>query len=205
VRRAVRWVEEPLITMGRIRSPGLRPQSGLQPGYRLRAQEAGRGRAFFGQAFRTFVPQFLGIRLMRAGLGDETVERLFAVYDGRVSREADLVVYWFEKARAQIKARKTSRAGLVSTNSIRGGANREVVDRIEADARLFEAWSDEPWVVEGAAVRVSIVCFGKDDGPLRLDGKVVSVIHSDLTHGAVNLTKARRLNGDDACHECNVT
>jgi type II restriction/modification system DNA methylase subunit YeeA len=138
-------------------------------------------------------PPFLGIRLMRAGLGDKTVERLFGVYDGRVSREADLVVYWFEKARAQIKAGKTSRAGLVSTNSIRGGANREVVDRIEAVTRLFEAWSDEPWVVEGAAVRVSIVCFGKDDGPLRLDGKVVSVIHSDLTHGAVNLTKARRL------------
>jgi type II restriction/modification system DNA methylase subunit YeeA len=138
-------------------------------------------------------PPFLGIRLMRGGLGDATVETLFAVYDWRVSREADLVVYWFEKARAQIKAGKTSRAGLVSTNSIRGGANREVVDRIEADTRLFEAWSDEPWVVEGAAVRVSLLCFGKDDGPLHLDGKVVSVIHSDLTNGAVNLTKARRL------------
>ncbi len=138
-------------------------------------------------------PPFLGIRLMRGGLGDETVETLFSVYNGRVSREADLVVYWFEKARAQIKAGKTLRAGLVSTNSIRGGANREVVDRIEADMRLFEAWSDEPWVVEGAAVRVSLLCFGKDDGALRLDGKVVSVIHSDLTHGAINLTKARRL------------
>lgn len=117
-------------------------------------------------------PPFLGIRLMRGGLGDAAVERLFAVYDGRVSREADLVVYWFEKARAQIKSGKTSRAGLVSTNSIRGGANREVVDRIGADTRLFDAWSDEPWVVEGAAVRVSLLCFGKGDGPLRLDGKV---------------------------------
>jgi type II restriction/modification system DNA methylase subunit YeeA len=154
-------------------------------------------------------PPFLGIRLMRAGLGDETVERLFAAYDGRVSREADLVVYWFEKARAQIKAGKTSRAGLVSTNSIRGGANREVVDRIEADTRLFDAWSDEPWVVEGAAVRVSIVCFGKDDGPLRLDGRIVSTINADLTARAIDVTKAQRLlanagvgfmgdNGDDA-------
>jgi type II restriction/modification system DNA methylase subunit YeeA len=138
-------------------------------------------------------PPFLGIRLMRAGLGDETVDRLFDVYDGRVSREADLVVYWFEKARSQIKAAKSSRVGLVATNSIRGGANRQVVDRIETDTRLFEAWSDQPWVVDGAAVRVSILCFGKDDGPLRLDGKIVSVINSDLTNGAVNLTKARRL------------
>jgi type II restriction/modification system DNA methylase subunit YeeA len=138
-------------------------------------------------------PPFLGIRLMRAGLGDETVERLFDVYDGRVSREADLVVYWFEKARSQIKAAKALRAGLVATNSIRGGANREVVDRIEADTRLFEAWSDEPWVVDGAAVRVSILCFGKGNGPLKLDGKIVSVINSDLTNGTVNLTKARRL------------
>ena len=138
-------------------------------------------------------PPFLGIRLMRAGLGDETVETLFAVYDRRVSREADLVVYWFEKARSQLKAGKSLRVGLVATNSIRGGANREVVDRIETDARLFEAWSDEPWVVDGAAVRVSILCFGKDNGPLRLDGKIVSVINSDLTNGTVNLTKARRL------------
>ena len=44
------------------------------------------------------------------------------------------------------------------------------------------AWSDEPWVVEGAAVRVSIV--GQDDGSeteRRLDGEPVSRINSDLT------------------------
>jgi type II restriction/modification system DNA methylase subunit YeeA len=138
-------------------------------------------------------PPFLGIRLMRAGLGDETVETLFEVFDGRVSGEADLVVYWFEKARSQIKATKSSRVGLVATNSIRGGANREVVDRIEVDTRLFEAWSDEPWVVDGAAVRVSLLCFGRDEGPCRLDGHIVSVINSDLSASTVNLTKAKRL------------
>ncbi len=85
-------------------------------------------------------PPFLGIRLMRNGLGDETVERLFEIYDGRVSREADLVVYWFEKARAALKAGCTKRAGLVATNSIRGGANRRVLDQIVAESRIFEAW-----------------------------------------------------------------
>jgi hypothetical protein len=49
---------------------------------------------------------------------------------GRVPGGADLVCYWFEKARAQIEAARLQRAGLVATNSIRGGANREVLDRI---------------------------------------------------------------------------
>jgi type II restriction/modification system DNA methylase subunit YeeA len=53
------------------------------------------------------------------------------------------------------------RAGLVTTNSIRGGANRKVLDAIVRAARIFEAWSDEPWVNDGAAVRVSLVAFGE--------------------------------------------
>ena len=138
-------------------------------------------------------PPFLGIRLMRNGLGDETVNRLFEIYDGRVSREADLVVYWFEKARAALKAGQTRRAGLVATNSIRGGANRRVLDQIVADSRIFEAWSDEPWVIDGAAVRVSLVCFGAETGTARLDGTAVAQINADLTSGATDLTRAHRL------------
>jgi type II restriction/modification system DNA methylase subunit YeeA len=138
-------------------------------------------------------PPFLGIRLMRNGLGDEMVERLFAIYDGRVSREADLVVYWFEKARAALKTGRAQRVGLVATNSIRGGANRRVLDQIVAESRIFEAWSDEPWVIDGAAVRVSLVCFGVESGPVRLDGKPTATINADLAAGATNLTRAHRL------------
>jgi type II restriction/modification system DNA methylase subunit YeeA len=138
-------------------------------------------------------PPFLGVRLMRQSLGDPTVERLFSVYNGRVSREADLVCYWVEKSRAAVAERKTRRVGLVTTNSIRGGANRKVLDQIVGESRLFEAWSDEPWVVDGAAVRVSLFCFGLADDDLRLDGKLVARINSDLTAGATDLTKARRL------------
>jgi hypothetical protein len=47
----------------------------------------------------------------------------------------------------------------VSTNSIRGGANRKVLEPIAEAGAIFEAWSDEGWTVEGAAVRVSLVCF----------------------------------------------
>src|SRR3546814_8512638 len=58
-------------------------------------------------------------------------------------------------------AGRLHRAGLVSTNSIRGGVNREVLKPIVYGGRIFEAWSDEGWTVEGAAVRVPIVCFSQ--------------------------------------------
>jgi len=138
-------------------------------------------------------PPFLGGKLMRAGLGDRTVDTLFEIYAGRVPPEADLVTYWFEKARAQLVSGATKRAGLVATNSIRGGANRRVLDRIVEQSRVFEAWSDEPWIIDGAAVRVSLICFGTGDDQVQLDGKPVSQINADLTSGTLDLTKARRL------------
>jgi len=136
---------------------------------------------------------------MRSELGDAYVDALFEVYDGRVPRETDLVTYWFEKARAAIKAKRLQRAGLLATNSIRGGASRKVLDRIRDSGEIFMAWSDEPWVVEGAAVRISLVGFDVgEETPRYLDGAEVRVIHSDLTGGSVtgggvDLTKARRL------------
>ena len=138
-------------------------------------------------------PPFLGGKLMRAGLGDAYVDALFEVYSGRVPPEADLVAYWFEKARAQLKCRHAKRVGLVATNSIRGGANRRVLDRIVDDSEVFEAWSDEPWVVDGAAVRVSLICFGESAETPVLDGRPASRINADLTAGALDLTKAKRL------------
>jgi type II restriction/modification system DNA methylase subunit YeeA len=139
-------------------------------------------------------PPFLGGKLMRWGLGDHDVERLFDVYRGRVPPEADLVTYWFEKACAQVKSDQTKRVGLVATNSIRGGANRRMLDRIVSEHCIFEAWSDEPWVIDGANVRVSLICFGTaDDGP-RLNGLPALRINADLTAGDLDLTKAKHLN-----------
>ena len=97
---------------------------------------------------------------MRSGLGDTTIETLFRVYAGRVPAEADLVCYWFAKAWEALEAGRAKRVGLVATNSIRGGANRRVLEPVAKAGAIFEAWSDEPWTIEGAAVRVSLVCFG---------------------------------------------
>jgi len=138
-------------------------------------------------------PPFLGGKLLRRGLGDDYVDRLFQVFDGRVPREADFVTYWHEKARANIEADRTKRVGLLATQGIRGGANRRVLERIKSSGDIFLAWSDEPWILDGAAVHVSFVAF--DDGTetdRRLDGKPVAMINANLTAG-IDLTKAQRL------------
>ena len=139
-------------------------------------------------------PPFLGYSLQREILGDDYTDAVRRVYKGAVPAFADLVCYWFHKAGRLVADNKIARAGLVATNSIRGGRNRTVLDRIVADSVVFDALSDEPWVVEGAAVRVSLVCFGTEpDGLVRhLDGSEVSRINADLT-ACADITTATRL------------
>ena len=115
--------------------------------------------------------------------------------------EADLVCYWFVKAGEHLDALRAKRVGLVSTNSIRGGANRRALQTAIEGCPIFEAWSDEPWVIDGAAVRVSLVCFARpENGPVperRLDGELVDAVHADLTArrggDGVDLTGVQRL------------
>ncbi len=76
-------------------------------------------------------PPFLGNTRMRQRLGDAYTEGLRAAYEGRVPGFADFVMYWFEKARAEIDSGRTRRAGLIATNSIRGGANAVVLQRLQ--------------------------------------------------------------------------
>lgn len=136
-------------------------------------------------------PPFIGGRRMRSELGPEYTEKLRQTYSDRVPNSADLVCYWFEKARAQMETGHLKAAGLVSTNSIRGGANRKVLDRIIGTSRIFLAWSDESWVNDGAAVRVSMVGFGDRKGAV-LDGAVVPTINADLTSD-IDITDAARI------------
>lgn len=142
-------------------------------------------------------PPFLGDRRMLRGLGTEYVDSLRSRYRDRVPGGADLCCYWFEKARHAIDSGQCRSAGLVATNSIRGGANRVVVDRLAEKTPIFEAWSDQEWVNEGASVRVSLICFGGPGRMARLDGSPVITIYPDLTArtevGGVNLTTARKL------------
>lgn len=140
-------------------------------------------------------PPFLGVHKRLSELGEEYNAALTKAWP-EVSGATDLVVYWVAKAWQMIEKGSLTAAGLVTTNSIRGGANRETLKPIVSGGMIYEAWSDEEWTVEGAAVRVSMVCFGSkmDRAPI-LNGLPVKEIYSDLTasDGGIDLTQASRL------------
>jgi type II restriction/modification system DNA methylase subunit YeeA len=130
-------------------------------------------------------PPFLGGNRIRQELGDAYVDALFRQYAGRVPAFADLCCYWFEKARAHIEKGTCKRAGLLATQGIRGGANREVLKRIKETGGIFWAISDRDWILDGATVHVSLVAFdGGAEESRTLDGKAVSRINPDLSASA---------------------
>ena len=94
------------------------------------------------------------------------------------------------------------RAGFVATNSIRGGANREVLNPVVEHGRIFEAWSDEGWTVDGAAVRVSLICFDRlKTSDALLNGQPIVTVFSDLTASvsSTNLTRVPSLPENGRC------
>jgi type II restriction/modification system DNA methylase subunit YeeA len=146
-------------------------------------------------------PPFLGDKKMISELGANYVAALRAAYAASGPLGADLVAYWFNKSWRHIESGKTLRAGLVATNSIRGGQNRKVLDAIAAGGCIFNAWSDQEWILEGAAVRVSLVCFSRrnevaasaiqlDDCPVR---KIYANLSPMLDEKSIDLTTAVRL------------
>jgi len=153
-------------------------------------------------------PPFLGGNRLRSELGDTYVDDLFNQYSGRIESFADLVCYWFEKARTQLEAEQVSRIGLLATQGIRGGVNRTVIERIQQTGNIFWAWSDRNWLLNGANVHVSMIAFdagGKSGAdffsepqtldptrPYLLNGEPVVSINPDLTSGT-NTTSALRL------------
>lgn len=139
-------------------------------------------------------PPFLGGKLLRRELGDEYVDAIFQNYSDRVEPQADLCCYWFEKARDLVEHGDCKRAGLLATQGIRGGANRETLKRIKKTGDIFFAISDHEWILDGANVHVSMIGF--DDGSEKsriLDSKSVSEINSNLTPAGADITTANRL------------
>ena len=138
-------------------------------------------------------PPFLGHNPFRRQLGDEYADALYSVFNGRIPNSSDLCCYWLEKARAQISDGKAQRAGLLATQAIRFQSNRPTLARIKETGDIFNAVSDRDWILDGANVHVSIVCFDDGDETEReLDGAPVPRINADLTGGA-DLTRAKPL------------
>ncbi len=136
-------------------------------------------------------PPFLGGSKKRRELGDAYFEALDSVFTGRVPGGADLVCYWFDKALKAIESNGLGAAGLVTTQSIRSGSNRVVLEAISEKTKIFDAWSDEAWVNDGAAVRVSLVSFGWGEDYF-LNGQKVDGINAELSN-ATDMTLAKPL------------
>lgn len=142
-------------------------------------------------------PPFLGSRKMKPELKSDYVDKLRSAYRKTVPTGADFVCFWFAKAWEAIEAGRTERAGLISTSSISGGASRLVLKPIADAKAMFAVWRDQPWVVDGAAVEVSLICFGRDAATNpTINGEPVDAIFADL-HGAgeakADLVAAKRL------------
>ncbi len=142
-------------------------------------------------------PPFLGSIKQRDELGEKYLVDLTEVYKDRIPPKSDLVCYWFEKSRQAVKDRKVKRSGLIATQAIRKGLSRTVLDRIKDSGDIFMAYSNRPWILDGASVRVSIVCF--DDGTEKekfLDGTPVENINPDLSSFA-DITSAKVLSENE--------
>jgi type II restriction/modification system DNA methylase subunit YeeA len=139
-------------------------------------------------------PPFLGAKEMIGRLGEDYTDRLRRAYRQRVAGRADFVAHWFDLAREAIRTERAKYAGLVATQAIRKGASQLVLAGILEEGKIFEAWSDEAWNVDGAAVRVSLVCFGRvAPQALMLNGQEVPEIFADLSAGRSNLLTAQKL------------
>ncbi len=131
-------------------------------------------------------PPFHGTKHMRSILGADYVDWLKQEFGIGVK---DYCVYWFRKAHDVMESR--SRAGLVGTNSIGEGRNRQASLEYIADSAgvITSAVSSQDWPGE-ANVHVSIVNWIKDpqDLPtgLRLDGREVAGITPSLRSGTIS-------------------
>jgi hypothetical protein len=131
-------------------------------------------------------PPFLGGKSMKRKLGEDATETLRHVYAGKLAPFSDLVCYWFEKCREKLEAHKVRRCGLVATKAIAKNVNLPVLVRLNDSAQIYNAWQNEPWVAEGAAVRISIICFAAKNEPTgrcRVNGSEVTHINPNLTSG----------------------
>jgi type II restriction/modification system DNA methylase subunit YeeA len=138
-------------------------------------------------------PPFLGSRKMRTELGEEYVDAIVRLYGEKIPPKSDYVCYWFEKTREYIDVGNSQRSGLIATQAIRKGLSRTVLDRIKNSGDIFLAYSDKPWILDGADVRVSIVGFDNGSVTLRLLEDIpVKNINSDLS-SSIDVTTAQRL------------
>ena len=106
-------------------------------------------------------PPFLGDKKCVASWAMATSKLCAKYYEGRVPGGADLVCYWFEKARNALENKWPRRCGFCCNPVCTGRRKPQGTGRAFAKVAVFtKPGVTRPWVNDGAAVRVSLVCFG---------------------------------------------
>ena len=119
-------------------------------------------------------PPFIGASRMRDALGDGYTESLRKAWKGDVPESADFVMFWWQKAAAEVVQGRCKQFGFITTNSIHQTFNRRVIEPFLADAKkplhLAYAIADHPWIdsADAAAVRIAMTVGapGKAEGIL---------------------------------------
>jgi len=148
-------------------------------------------------------PPFIGGKDLRQELGDGYAEALWAAYP-HIPGGADLVMVWWDKAAARVRAGKTRRFGFITTNSITQTFSRRVVrahlEAARAPLHLAFAIPDHPWAdgTGSAAVRIAMTVgeAGQGDGVLKT---VTAEGEPSPSDGAVPVSLSRtegRINAD---------
>jgi hypothetical protein len=146
-------------------------------------------------------PPYLGSQRQRDVFGDGYVDALRGAYAG-VPDSADYVTYWWYRAAAAVASGRTTRAGLITTNSITQAQNRAVIAAAaEVGARVTWAVADHVWYdgADGAEVRVAMTVTAKDPS----DARLVTVARADRVRGDVSVVgelRVSRLNADLTAH-----
>ncbi len=122
--------------------------------------------------------------LLTSCFGEAYVDAIINHYAPDLTMGCDLCCYWFAQAKKVIRNLMNVRVGLLATQGIRHGVNRQVLDQIKTHGDIFMAHSDRKWILDGANVHVSIIAFDNGSECTRfLNGKPVKNIHTDLSTG----------------------
>jgi hypothetical protein len=119
-------------------------------------------------------PPFIGASRMRDALGGGYTEALRKAWKGDVPESADFVMFWWQKAAAEVVQGRCKQFGFITTNSIHQTFNRRVIEPFLADTKkplhLAYAIADHPWIdsADAAAVRIAMTVGapGKAEGIL---------------------------------------
>ena len=106
-------------------------------------------------------PPFLGAKLLKEKCSAGYVQSLRSAYDKTLPGTANLVCYWFDKAADAIENGESSRVGFVATTTIKQPGSIAAINRLQKLCDIHDVKSDEPWTLDGAAVRISIICASK--------------------------------------------